>query len=247
MKLTNEVHVVGGGDYGFNLSHRLDSHVYVVNGGDELALIDAGFGPGTEQILKNIQEDGLDVRRITKVLITHYHADHGGGSARMKKATGAKIFAAREAASTMRVADADQIGLNWAKRFGFYPSDYEMEPCDVDEELQDGDRIRVGNLEIEAIATPGHCMGHYCYLLRGGDRVCLFTSDQIFWGGAIIVQNVPDVSVQQYAASMDRLAQLEFDALLPGHLTPSLRNGKRHVLAAVDGFNRIGLPKSLLY
>lgn len=247
MRLTREVHVVGGGDYGFNLSHRLDSHVYLVNGGDELALIDAGFGPGTEEILQNIRQDGLDPGRISKIIVTHYHADHAGGSARMRKATGASLWAPREAAATIRNADAEQIGLNWAKRFGFYPSDYELEPCQVDREFQDGDRIRVGDLQIEAIATPGHCMGHYCLLLDGGDRICLFSSDHVFWGGAIILQNVRDSNVQQYAASMDRIAALEFAALLPGHLTPSLSNGRRHVLAAVDGFNRIGLPKSLLY
>ena len=36
MKLTDDVYLVGGGDYGFNLTHRLDCHTYVVDGGDEL-------------------------------------------------------------------------------------------------------------------------------------------------------------------------------------------------------------------
>ncbi len=49
MKLTNDVYLVGGGDYGFNLTHRLDCHTYLVDGGGELALIDAGFGPGTDR------------------------------------------------------------------------------------------------------------------------------------------------------------------------------------------------------
>ena len=47
MKLTNDLHVVGGGRFGFGLSGILDCHVYVVNGGSELALIDPGLGlPG---------------------------------------------------------------------------------------------------------------------------------------------------------------------------------------------------------
>ena len=246
MKLTDEVYLVGGGDYSFNLSHRLDVHVYVVKSGDELTMIDAGFGPGTEEILKNIGNDGLDVNKINQIVITHYHADHAGGLAPMKRATGAKVLAPREAAPTIRSADADQIGLNWAKRFGFYPQDYVWEPCEVDQEYQDGDRIRVGSVEMEAIATPGHCQGHYCLLLHGEDRRYLFSSDAVFWGGAVIVQNVPDVSVQDYARSVARLAELEFDALLPGHHMISMRNGKRHVEAALEGFDRIGLPKQLL-
>jgi hydroxyacylglutathione hydrolase len=246
MKLTDDVYLVGGGDYGFNLTHRLDCHVYVVDGGEELALIDAGFGPGTEEILATIQADGLDPGRVSKIVVTHYHADHVGGAAAMKRGTGAALFASAEAAPTIRIADADQIGLNWAKSFGFYPADYEWEPADVDEEFSDGDRIRVGQLELEAVATPGHCYGHYCVRLAGRDRTYLFSSDCVFWGGAIILQNVPDANVQEYAASCNKIAALEFDALLPGHHLISLRNGRRHAQTAADEFNRIGLPRDLL-
>lgn len=246
MKLTDDVYLVGGGDYGFNLTHRLDCHTYLIDGGDELALVDAGFGPGTKEILALIAADGFDPGRIGKILVTHYHADHAGGCAAMKRATGAALYASVEAAPTIRVADADQIGLNWAKQFGFYPADYEWEPAEVEEEFSDGSTLRVGELELEAIATPGHCYGHYCLRLQGRDRSYMFTSDCVFWGGAIILQNVPDSNVQLYAASCDRLASLEWDAMLPGHHLISLRNGRRHAEAAAKEFNRIGLPRDLL-
>src|SRR3972149_6091879 len=71
MKLTQDVYLVGGGDYGFNLTHRLDCHVYVVDGGSELALIDAGFGPGTEEILALMKEDGLDPDRLAAPALAH--------------------------------------------------------------------------------------------------------------------------------------------------------------------------------
>ena len=246
MKLTDDVYLVGGGDYGFNLTHRLDCHTYLVDGGDELALVDSGFGPGTDEILELIRSDGFDPARISKIVITHYHADHVGGAAAMKRATGARLLAGVEAAPTIRVANADQIGLNWAKAFGFYPADYEWEPAEVDDEFADGTRIRVGELELEAVATPGHCLGHYCLRLSGRDRTYLFSSDCVFWGGAIILQNVPDSNLQQYAASCNKIAALEFDALLPGHHLISLKNGRRHAEAAANEFNRIGLPRDLL-
>jgi glyoxylase-like metal-dependent hydrolase (beta-lactamase superfamily II) len=246
MKLTDDVYLVGGGDYGFNLTHRLDCHTYLIDGGSELALVDAGFGPGTDQILDVIRADGFDPARSTSSFVTHYHADHAGGCAPMTRATGARLLAGREAAPTIRVADADQIGLNWAKSFGFYPADYVWEPAEVAEEFEDGSRFQVGELTVEAIATPGHCLGHYCLRLVGRDRVYLFSSDAVFWGGAIILQNVPDSNVQEYAASCNKLAGLEFDALLPGHHLISLQNGRRHAEAAANEFNRIGLPKDLL-
>jgi hydroxyacylglutathione hydrolase len=247
MRLTEQLYLVGGGDYGFNLTHRLDCHVYAIDAGDEVVLIDAGFGPGTDRILDLLRADGLDPSRVSRIFITHYHADHAGGAAPLKRATGADLYAPAEAAPTIRVADADQIGLNWAKSFGFYPADYEWEPAEVEHEFGDGERIAIGGgLELEAIATPGHCMGHYCLRLHGADRVSLFTSDCVFWGGAIILQNVPDANVQEYAASCNRLAELEFDALLPGHHMISLENGRRHAQLAAQEFNRIGLPRDLL-
>jgi glyoxylase-like metal-dependent hydrolase (beta-lactamase superfamily II) len=246
MKLTQDVHLVGGGDYGFNLSHRLDCHTYLIDGGSELALVDAGFGPGTDRILDLIRGDGFDPSRITKIFITHYHADHAGGSAALKRATGAELYAGTEAAPTIRIADADQIGLNWAKGFGFYPSDYEWEPAAVEHEFSDGDRIRIGELELEIVATPGHCTGHYCLLLAGRAKSYLFSSDCVFWGGAIILQNVPDSNLQDYAASCNKVAELEYDALLPGHHVISLENGRRHAQTAANEFNRIGLPRDLL-
>ena len=173
MKLTDEVYLVGGGDYGFNLSHRLDCHVYVIHGGDELALIDAGFD-GADDVLANIAADGLDIGMIKQIIVTHYHADHCGALAAVQRATGAKVVAPKEAAQTIRVADADRTGLNWAKQFDFYPKEFVWEPCEVAEEFGDGDRIRVGSLEMDAISTPGHCSGHYCLLLRGKEKKYLF-------------------------------------------------------------------------
>jgi hydroxyacylglutathione hydrolase len=246
MQLSDEVYLVGGGDYGFNLSHRLDCHTYVVDGGDELVLIDAGFGPGTDEILVNMRRDGLDPARVSRIVVTHYHADHAGGLASMVRATGAEVWAPTEAADTIRNADADRIGLTWAQSFGFYPADYVWEPSEVAHEFVDDERIPAGKLELEAIFTPGHCDGHYVLRLAGRERSYLFASDLVFWGGAIILQNVPDANLQAYAASMNRVADLEFDALLPGHHMISMRNGKRHVEAAARDFNRIGLPRDLL-
>jgi hydroxyacylglutathione hydrolase len=246
MRLTEDVYLVGGGDYGFNLSHRLDCHTYVIDAGDELVMVDAGFGPGQEEILELMRGDGLDPARVARIVITHYHADHVGGAAGMARATGAEVWAPAEAADTIRTADADRIGLTWAQSFGFYPADYVWEAAPVAGEFTDGDAIPCGQLALEAISTPGHCSGHYVLRLEGRARSYLFASDLVFWGGAIILQNVPDSNLQEYAASMNRVAALEFDALLPGHHLISLRNGRRHVEAAAKDFNRIGLPRDLL-
>jgi hypothetical protein len=63
VKLTKDVALVGGGIFGFNFSAPLDCHVYLLDGGVELALIDIGVGGpygATDEILRNIDDDGYD-------------------------------------------------------------------------------------------------------------------------------------------------------------------------------------------
>lgn len=244
MKLTEDVYLVGGGDTGFNISNRMDCHVFVIRGEDELALVDAGFdGPG--KILSNIENDGLDPGTIRRIFVTHYHADHVGALAQLKRELGAAVIAGKEAAPTIRDGDAEQTGLAWAQEFGFYPPDFRWEACEVEEVMADGDRFEVGGLELTSIATPGHCSGHYSLLLKGRERTYLLAGDQVFWGGAVVLQNVRDSSIQDCAASMQKLLNYDFDALLPSHLAFSLERGKRHVEAGAKAFEQTGLPRNL--
>ena len=83
------VYLAGGG--GIGLSHPTDCHIYLVDGGGELALIDAGSGIQPGHILKNIEQDGLSPSRIRQILITHSHWDHARGCAWWQKKTGAEI------------------------------------------------------------------------------------------------------------------------------------------------------------
>lgn len=247
MRVNEHLYLVGGGDYGFNLSHRLDCNSYIIDTGDEFWMIDAGFDGGPE-IIANIRRLGIDPRRIAKLFVTHYHADHAGALAYLRNhlADTLQIAIAAEAADTVRAGDEVPTGLAWAKSFGFYPDDFTWQGCEVDVELIDGAEFRSGNAHLTAIATDGHCTGHYCFLVRVGTASYLFSGDHVFWGGKIILQNVPDSSVQAYAESMNKLLTFEFEALMPGHLNFSLRNGRRHVQSAADQFNRIGLPPGLL-
>ena len=61
---------------GFDLSHRADCCVYLVEAGDELVMIDSGAGPSLDRIIENVSKLGLDPDRINHVIATHCHIDH---------------------------------------------------------------------------------------------------------------------------------------------------------------------------
>ena len=247
MRLTPDVALVGGGHFAFDLSAPGDCHVYLLDGGDELALVDAGIGGSagnTDLLIQNIAADGYDPGRIRRLVLTHYHADHAGGAAEVRARLGVSVHASPLTARTIEAGDEEQISLPAAKAAGFFPPDYRLQPCPVSGDLVEGESFSVGRLRVTVYDTPGHCAGHVSLLVEGGERTYLVQGDVIFFGGTILAQNIPDCSIQDYAASARKLASLEFDAFLPGHLGISLRNGKRHIEAAAAAFSKLMIPRN---
>ena len=84
-------------------------------------------------------------------------------------------------------------------------------------DLRDGDVVRVGNLNITALHTPGHSADHLAFLLPE-DRA-VFTGDLILGQGSSMV-TYPEGDVAAYLRSLERLAALDPRMLFPGHWDP---------------------------
>ena len=249
MRLTSDIALVGGGNNGFDISAPLDCHVYLLDGGDELALVDAGVGGNagdTALILANLEADGYDLGKLRRVLLTHYHADHAGGAAELRDRLGCTVHGSPLTAITVAGGDEEAISLPFAKKSGFYPADYVFRACPCEGDLVEGASFAVGRLTVTVYETPGHCRGHVSLLVEGGDRRYLLGGDLVFWGGTIIAQNIPDCSIQEYAASTIKMARVDFDAFLPGHFAISLKDGKRHVDQAAKAFSQLMIPRNAL-
>ena len=248
MKLTDRIYLVGSGLMGFGLTDDYDCHIYLIDGGDELAVIDAGAGMGVPQIVENIREHGFEPGRVRHLMLTHAHGDHAGGAARMWEALrGPRVYMHADCAPFLREGDEAAISLEDAKRVGLYPTDYRFEPCEVDVELQEEQVVTVGDLELRTIETPGHSKGHVSFLLMHGGRRILFGADLVFFGGKILLQNTWDCDLHAQIDSLVKLRDAQIDALLPGHLTFSLKNGQRHIDEALKIIDGLLIPPNLSY
>ncbi len=243
MRLTDEVGLIGSGSLGFGLSHPLDCHVYVIDGGDELALIDVGTGLATGAILDHARADGYDLARLRTAFVTHPHADHAGGAS-----TWPGIHIAAHAQAAQFIRDADEAGFNLAvaRAAGRYPSDYRLRPVPDVRSLDDGEEVCIGRLRLQVIHTPGHSAGGACYLLHGRERTYLFTGDTLFFGGKVLILSSDDSNVVELRRSVARLAQLKVDALMPGHLLLTLADGGAHVRQAHAAFETLLIPDNIL-
>ena len=242
VRLTPRIAVVGGGRTGLGISHPVDPNVYLLDGGEELALIDAGVGLANDVILENVRVLGCDAPRIRHVFVTHAHADHVGGAAGLVERLGAQVYLSQIERPAVESGDEVAIALDKARRNGVYPPDYRLRPCAIDIPLQGGERLGCGDLAVQVIATPGHSAGSVCYLVDTEDGRALFTGDTVFHEGRISLLVAPGSDLLAMAESVTSLGQLGVDALLPGHGLFCLAGGQEHIDLAIRAFDTLLPP-----
>ena len=124
----------------------------LVTGTDGHVLIDGGTETGADLIAANIRALGFKLGDVKYLLHSHEHDDHVGGIARLQQLTGATLVASASAARVFATgtagADDPQAGMNKPFR-----------AATVGRTITDGDTVRLGNLQLTAIATPGHTPG----------------------------------------------------------------------------------------
>ncbi|MCC6453868.1 MAG: MBL fold metallo-hydrolase [Caldilineaceae bacterium] len=227
MRLHPRIYLAGSAEFG--LSDAWDCHVYVVDGGSELAMIDAGGGRPASyaMIRRNLLEDGLEPARIRHIILTHSHTDHARGAAGWRAELGARVYLPETERALLEMDRAGSI------------------PCPVDVGIQHGDRIAVGDLCLEAIQVPGHSPGICAYLLEVDGYRALFAADIVFQNGLIGLINYAGSELAPYREFLPRLANRRVDALLPGHLLFTLRNGQQHIDLALEQMQRGFVPLSI--
>ncbi|MCC3374648.1 MBL fold metallo-hydrolase [Cohnella sp. REN36] len=245
MRISERVSLVGSGKFGMELSDPTDCNVYLLDGGGECALVDAGGGVEPERIVRRIEGCGMAMDRVRTCILTHAHADHAAGASYWRERYGMKIVASAEAAPWLARGDMDKTSLNAAKRGGVYPPDFAFPACPVDLTVAEGDRIRVGDLSLDVIDAPGHARGHIALALMEGEDRSLFAGDTVFAGGKIVAQRVWDCIIEEYAETVAKLHRLRFDRLYPGHGPFLLSRASVHIEKAHLIFERLELPPNL--
>jgi hydroxyacylglutathione hydrolase len=246
VRLTERISVVGGGATGLGISHDLDPNVYLLSGGDELALVDAGAGRGEDRILQNVRSLGYEPGQIRHIFLTHAHADHAGGAASLAAKLGARVYLSELELEALENADEEALGLPIARRNGYYPEDYRLRACKVDVPLRGNERLRCGELELAVIPTPGHSAGSVCFLTETEEGVALFAGDTVFAGGRISLIVAPGSDLLAMQESVARLGGLNVTSLLPGHGIFPLEGGQEHIDQAMEAFATMLPPRSIL-
>ena len=153
--------------------------------------------------------------QLAGLWLTHGHFDHLADHALVKSRF-------HDAAVLIHELDVPKLRVPVSRVFQL---PFEIPPGEPDRILQDGDRLKLGDSEVEVIHTPGHSPGHVMFhfpaekLLVGGDLIIM---------GAVGRTDLPDSDETALFASIRRVMELPDDTtLLPGHGDPSTLGEER--------------------
>lgn len=183
------------------------------------AVIDVPF-ESTDTILAHIQAHSLTIHTI---LLTHSHWDHIAEVAILKERTGAQLLVHAEDAENLRDPGSDGLPL-------FLP----VKAAEPDDYLFDGQRILVGEIELQVIHTPGHTPGCVCFYIE--KEGILISGDTLF-RGTIGNLSFPTARPELMWTSLARLAKLPADTrVYPGHGDPTTIGAEKWLSHAQEKF-----------
>lgn len=212
-------------------------------GHERLALLDPG--PDDPAHLAALHS-AMAGRRLEAIILTHTHRDHSAAAARLARSYDVPVwFGGRHRLSR----PLRRFERNVLRR----SCDWDLVP---DRTLVDGETIAAGDLTISVHTTPGHCANHLAFGL--GD--ILLSGDHVMgWNSTLV--SVPDGSMADYLASLDKVIALPQLLYVPAHGGPIengpafaralkahrlMRNGQ--VLAAVrDGAHNVRALVAAIY
>ncbi|GBU15514.1 hydroxyacylglutathione hydrolase [Polaromonas sp.] len=170
-----------------------DNYLWLLHDGQRALVVDPG---AAEPVLRTLKQHGL---QLESILVTHHHADHTGGVAELRQATGAQVYGPA--------------------------TELVPQPCVA---LQEGASVQTLGLSFQVFNVPGHTAGHIAFYLPPGqaavvqdkptseglevtNKSLLFCGDTLFSGGCgRLFEGTP----AQMLASLDKLADLPGDTLV---------------------------------
>ena len=201
--------------------HLIGCNVYLVYDADEWVLIDIGYKDHVEELVNLIRELDFPLSQCKTIVATHADVDHGQGLALAKQMLKTTVTAHPRAAKLLEVGDRLQT---FAEIVAQGISE-EMPPVQCEHLVNDGDIIKVANIELHVWSTPGHADSQLAFRL--GDL--LFSGDNIYRDGGVgAIDAHHGSNIEDFIRSLERIRNDDLHWLLPSH-GPYFKHDKKMI------------------
>lgn len=208
-------------------------NVTLLHSRGEWALVDTGVDSAESAAALQAAAASVGCGAIAKIICTHHHPDHFGASRRYQSLFGARVYVHRLELDSSRVYAAGKPSEEAVsffvrhgiplQRFAHVPSPAQFwaglyTPAEPDGLIEDGDVLRVGDREMEVIATPGHTRGH-CVLYLRRERI-LIAGDHLLpkiTPHVGVLPGGPQNPLRDFIASQRKIEPLDVALVLPAH------------------------------
>jgi hydroxyacylglutathione hydrolase len=214
----------------YQLGEIIGCNVYVVFDQDEWLLIDIGYEETVEEIIELIRQLDFPLASCKKLIATHADVDHIQGLAKAKSLLRTRVAAHAKAAPPLKEGDK----LVTFAEIAAQNIKMDMPSVEVEDHLKDGDRVPIGNLELEVWETPGHTDSQLAF--RMGNL--LFSGDNIFRDGGVGAIDAHHGSdLVSFIRSLQRIRESDVEWLLPSH-GPIFRKDNKLIDATIERLNQ---------
>ena len=209
MKLPQSIQVIERG--------WLSANNVVLHERDEAVVVDSGYGAHAAQTV-TLVERALAGKRLARLVNTHCHSDHMGGNAAIQRKFGCRTSIPEGEAPLIEHWDEQALLLAIA--------DQRAERFRYDDTFRDGDALQMAGLEWRVIAAPGH--DTHAVMFHSPEARVLISGDALWENGFGVV--FPqlfgrDTALAETRATLEAIARLEVDTVIPGHGRPFVGAG----------------------
>jgi len=194
---------------------------YLFAAGDGYILVDTGFATKRIQLENSLKSAGCKPGKLKLILLTHGDSDHAGNCAYLRRKYNCKIamhnldsgMVERGDMNWNRKAKPDRFSLIF-RLIGFFANTFskgdEFEKFTPDIMIDEGFDLSPYGLQVRIIHIPGHSKGSIGILTDDGE---LFCGDFAYnMPGFQFIDDMVD-----YNQSMQKLKDLRFETIYPGH------------------------------
>lgn len=177
---------------------------FLLKSDDGLILIETGPESTYQFLEQGISKLGFDIQNVKHVLLTHIHFDHAGAAWRLAE-LGATVYV--HPVGAPHLESPEKLYRSASKIYGDAMEELwgDMKPIPKArlKAIDHFEKLKFGNLEFQALHTPGHAMHHIAW--KFGEII--FTGDvagvKIANGPVVPPCPPPDINIEAWLQSID--------------------------------------------